>query len=119
MYQGECHCGNVRLSIPKLTATATSCTCSICSRYAAIWGYFKKSDVQVEVGEYGITSYCHGDKMIDFNHCTKCGCVTHYTSTGSDPEARLAVNYRMFPASSLQKITVKVFDGANTWQYLD
>ena len=119
MFQGKCHCGNVRLSIQKLTETGTSCTCSTCSRYASVWGYFTESEVQVEVGEHGITSYCHGDKMINFNHCTRCGCITHYTSVKSAPGARLAVNYRMFPVSSLQKIKVRVFDGADTWQYLN
>lgn len=119
MFQGRCHCGNVELFIPRLTATGTSCTCSICSRYASVWGYFTESEVQIKLGKYGLTSYSHGDRMINFNHCTKCGCITHYTSTDSTPNARLAVNYRMFPASTLQNIKVRVFDGADTWRYLD
>ena len=119
MIDGWCHCENVRLSIPNLTETGTRCTCSICSRYASIWGYFTESDVKVTVEEYGISPYSHGDKLINFNHCSRCGCVTHYTSTQPTPDTRLAVNYRMFGAEVLKQIKVKVFDGADTWQYLD
>lgn len=96
MIQGQCHCGNIELLIPTLTDTGTSCNCSICSRYASVWGYFTEYEVKVKIGKYGISSYCYGDKMINFNHCTYCGCITHYTSTNPGPSTRLAVNYRMF-----------------------
>lgn len=119
MLEGNCHCGNVQLTIPELTETGTSCTCSICARYAAVWGYFTESEVQVAVGDKGISSYSHGEKSINFNRCNLCGCVTHYTSTKPGPDSRLAVNYRMFPRSVLEKITLRVFDGADTWVYLD
>jgi len=119
MIKGQCHCKNVRLSIAQLTKTATSCTCSICSRYAAVWGYFKESDVDVSVDEYGISSYSYGDKLINFNYCNRCGCITHYTSTKPTTNTTLAVNYRMFDAHVLKQVKIKVFDGADTWQYLD
>ncbi len=119
MVKGSCHCGNVQLSVQKLTETATKCNCSICSRYAAIWGYFTESDVVVSVGSKGISAYCHGDKTINFNRCNECGCVTHYTSTTPSPGARLAVNYRMFPDFFNSQVKIRRFDGADTWQYLD
>ncbi len=119
MIQGKCHCGNVKLSIHKLTDTGTSCNCSICSRYASIWGYFTEAEVNVSIGKYGITTYCYGDKMINFNHCTFCGCITHYTSINSGQEERLAVNYRMFSSEVLDQIKVRFFDGADTWKYIE
>ena len=119
MIQGQCHCGNVTIVIPELTETGTSCNCSICSRYGSIWGYFTEKEVKVSVGEHAICSYSHGEKTINFIHCSRCGCVTHYTSSKSAPDARLAVNYRMFGPSVLQRINVRFFDGADTWKYLD
>ena len=119
MFKGKCHCGNVELIIPRLTETATTCTCSICSRYAAIWGYFIESDVVVKVGERGIGSYSHGDKLISFNRCNACGCITHYSSTAPEPGSRLAVNYRMFSLTDISEVKVRIFDGADTWKYLD
>ncbi|MGY0216182.1 GFA family protein [Endozoicomonadaceae bacterium StTr2] len=119
MNKGQCHCGNIQLKIPHLTETGTSCTCSICSRYGSIWGFFTDSEVDVTIGEQGMSSYCHGDKMIEFNRCNQCGCMTHYTSTAPGPDSRVAVNYRMFPARVLKQIRIRLFDGADTWQYLD
>ena len=119
MINGQCHCGNVKISVPYLTKTGTTCTCSICSRYASVWGYFTKSEVTVSIGEYGVKKYSHGDKLINFIHCKKCGCITHYASTKPGPKERLAVNYRMFEKTVLDKVIIKVFDGADTWQYLE
>ncbi len=90
---GQCHCGNVRLTLSELTPTATECNCSLCSR--------------------------HGDEMIDFQHCGQCGCITHYTSTGKAPSERVAVNYRMFESDVTLSLKLRHFDGANTWSYLD
>ncbi|WP_428774382.1 GFA family protein [Vibrio sp.] len=119
MYQGKCHCGNVTVTIPHLTKTATSCNCSICYRYAAIWGYFTEREVKIECGETGLKSYCHGEQTMIFHHCAKCGCVTHYSSTQSGPDARIAVNYRMFDRAVVPQMRLRHFDGADSWRYLD
>jgi len=119
MINGKCHCGNVKISIPHLTTTGTTCTCSICSRYAAVWGYFTNSEVKVSIGELGTKKYCHGEKQINFIHCKNCGCITHFASTKPGPDERLGINYRMFEQSVLDKLTIKVFDGADTWQYIE
>ncbi len=119
MIKGQCHCGNIKLQLPQLTENATTCNCSICARYGAIWGYFTRTEVKVAVGESGFSAYSHGDKMINFNHCKKCGCLTHYTSTDPSADSRLAVNYRMFPSTVIQQINIRHFDGADSWQHLD
>ena len=119
MIRGQCHCGNIQLSIPKLTETATGCNCSICHRYAAIWGFYTESEVVVTVGEDGMSSYSYGDRQISFNRCSRCGCITHYTSTTPTEHTRLAVNYRMFPAGVVEQVKVRKFDGADSWRYLD
>ncbi|MCF6775059.1 hypothetical protein L3V83_00605 [Thiotrichales bacterium 19X7-9] len=116
MYIGHCHCGNVKLTIPQLTGKATRCNCTICSRYSAIWGYFKEKDVIVSVGELGISGYSYGEKTINFISCNKCHCITHYISIPSSPDAKLAVNYRMFDAKLLSKIEFRYFDGAKSWK---
>ncbi len=62
MIKSQCHCGNIKLQLPQLTENATSCNCSICARYGAIWGYFTRTDVKVTVGESGFSACSHGDK---------------------------------------------------------
>ncbi len=119
MYKAQCHCGNVKLEVSELTSTATQCTCSICRRYAAVWGYFSEQTVRLHIGDKGIKAYRHGDEMIDFYHCDHCGCLTHYRATTPTPESRFAVNYNMFDPNIKQALHIRTFDGADTWQYLD
>ncbi len=116
--KGQCHCGNVTLTIPYLTETGTECNCSICSRYAAVWGYFTEQEVEITVGPHGISNYCWGDKEITFHHCKICGCITHYSSNTPDSD-RVAVNYRMFNPSILQQLHIRLFDGADTWKVIE
>ena len=121
MLNGHCHCGNVSFSVGSLPATLTECNCSICHRYGARWAYYKPEQVTLTVGDVPTQTYRWGDEMIDFHHCPQCGCLTHYTGTGKDqqPVDRIALNSRMFPLSQTADITVRHFDGAQSWTYLD
>lgn len=47
MIAGTCHCGAVRIEIPRRPRTLTDCNCSICRRYGALWAYDKASTVRV------------------------------------------------------------------------
>jgi hypothetical protein len=42
-----CHCGDVRILIPESELTVTSCNCSICRRYGALWAYFTRQQVRL------------------------------------------------------------------------
>ena len=119
MYTGQCHCGNVKLTIQRLTQYATKCNCSLCRRYAALWGYLTDSDVNVAVGTFGLKSYEHGDRCISFKFCENCGCVTHYTSTPQSQSNRVAINYNMFPKDLLVSVQIRHFDGADSWEYIE
>ena len=39
MLIATCHCGAVRLQIPRKPRTLTDCNCSICRRYGTRWAY--------------------------------------------------------------------------------
>ena len=43
----SCHCGEVKLILPHFVDVVTDCNCSICYRYAALWGYYEKNSYQV------------------------------------------------------------------------
>ena len=101
MYSGQCHCGNVTLTIRRLTNVATKCNCSLCRRYAALWGYLTEPEVNIAVGKYELKSYEHGDKCISFQHCD-----------------RAAVNYNMFSGDLIEAIQIRYFDGADSWEYI-
>jgi hypothetical protein len=66
-----------------------------------------------------VITYAWGEKSMAFQHCSKCGCATHYTSTESDGGELTAINIRMAPTSITDSIPVRDFDGAVTWKYVD
>ena len=119
MYVATCHCGNVRIETEIRTETVTECNCSICVRYGARYAYYQKHQVRLSVGKAGISSYRWGDKIIEFYHCNRCGCVTHYECPRNDGTERFAVNVRMFPTDVYENVRVRHFDGADTWSYID
>jgi hypothetical protein len=115
----SCHCGNIRILIPELPHSLSSCNCSVCRRYGALWAYFTRRQVTLDADEKALAAYRWGDRTIDFWHCANCGCLTHYTSREDGPESRFAVNARMLPPDLIESLPVRRFDGADTWRYLD
>lgn len=116
--KGSCHCGNVNMTLHQNIEQVTSCNCSLCYRYGAIWAYFAPSNVEINQATVG-ESYQHGDKCIEFHHCPTCKCITHYTPTAKGNVSRMAVNLRLFDKAVLDTITIRYFDGADTWQFID
>lgn len=108
--QLSCHCGQVQLTLATPPETLTSCNCSICSRYAALWGYFDPKEVSLNElapsgqEESAFVGYSHGDKYLVFYHCKRCGCVTHTMTTDKVSEPRIALNFRMAPEALREKI---------------
>ena len=107
-----CHCGNISISAMKLPATVTSCNCSICRRYAALWAYYKPADVEVKFLNDESTFYIWGDRELEFHRCVTCGCVTHYVTTDKFNDPIFAINARMIETEILEAIPVRYANGA-------
>lgn len=116
MITASCHCGNITITMPDKITTVTSCNCSICSKYAALWAYFTAEEIKINAPAESLANYCWGDKMINFHHCKQCGCITHYTSTELGPAQRTAVNVRLLDGKPMSAFNIRYFDGADTWQ---
>ena len=109
----ECHCKNIKIKPDYVPEELTCCNCSICRRYNSLWGYYHPSQVDVEIGDSGSTSYLWNDRCIEFVHCNKCGCVTHYQSLSSDPSPKIAINFRMAMVDDIGGIHIRHFNGAD------
>ena len=121
--EAVCHCGAVRILVPKPPDAVTSCNCTICHAYGALWAYYTASEVVLPATEL-TKEYSHGDKMIAFHRCSDCGCVTHWVGTTpaqlqQDDGDRMAINARLLPRDVLQIATVQALDGLETWKWLD
>jgi len=119
MSHASCHCGAIQIEIAFEPGSLTECTCSICRRYGARWAYGNRSNVKVTCNPGALRTYVWGDRELEFCHCTTCGCLTHSEAVEKTAESRVAVNARMLPPEDTSQITVRIFDGAETWKYLD
>jgi len=119
LLDGSCHCGAVRVEVPRKPRSLTSCNCSICRRYGALWAYYKDREVRVVAAAGATGEYLWGDKLLRFVRCRGCGCVTHWKGIHSKPDSKLGVNARNFEPGAVESVRIRRLDGASTWKYLD
>ena len=115
----SCHCGDVRIEIADKPGSLTECNCSICRRYGVLWAYCTKSTAKVEARPESLEAYIWGDRCIEFYHCRRCGCLTHSEAVDKSDDYRIAVNGRMLDPEDIQGVERLLFDGADSWQYID
>ena len=117
MVEASCHCGAVRLSVAAAPREVTECNCSICRRLGARWAYY--SPAKVGMPRPGSTQpYVWGDRMLAFHRCRSCGVTTHWQSLDGAKD-RMAINARTMGDLDWDRIKVRQFDGAATWEYMD
>ena len=119
MRTASCHCGAVQIEMDRKPRVLTRCTCSICRRYGALWAYCTRKTARVNCEPTAVTAYVWNDKVIEFYHCNRCGCLTHYEGTKKTEGERLAVNARMMSPDDIAGIRIRTFDGADTWRFLN
>lgn len=117
--EGACHCGEVKFSISEQPEWLTSCNCSVCRRYGALWGHVEIESVTIQATEGATIAYTHGDKTLAFHSCRHCGCTTHWESLKPQEFSFMAVNFRMCTEEDIARFRLRHFDGADSWDFLD
>ena len=114
-----CHCGAIRIEIPRRPRTLTNCNCSICRRYGTLWAYFKAATVRIHAAPGATAEYRWGDRRLKFLRCANCGCITHWEPVRRTAGSRFGVNVRNFDPDVIGPVRIRRLDGASTWKYLD
>lgn len=117
--EGSCHCGAVRIALPSLPETATSCNCSLCRRTGGIWAFYALGTVAIQGHPEHTEAYVWGDRTLANFRCRTCGIPTHWEPLDASPGARHGVNLRNFAPELLESVLVRRFDGARTWEFLE
>jgi hypothetical protein len=113
MLIATCHCGAVRIEIPRRPRSITNCNCSICRRYGTLWAYYKESEVRV-IAEPGATKeYSWGRKALRFVRCAACGCITHWKRVNPVDRSSMGINARNLEPSTLGPVRIRLLDGAS------
>lgn len=111
-FEAKCHCGNTEIVANRVPEQITTCNCSICRRYGALWAYYKPEEVSIKFNEAESKFYIWGDREVKFHHCTTCGCLTHYITTEKCSERIFAINTRMSDPSLIAAIPVREVDSS-------
>lgn len=108
MVKGSCHCGAVRIEVPRPPEWVGDCNCSSCSKLGTLIAYYPDAEVSVE-GE--TVTYIWGDKMIGLHHCPICGCYTHWKTLGED-FGKMGVSARLLDGFDAKiAATICTFEG--------
>lgn len=116
MPTATCHCGAVRITLPRLPAEITNCNCSLCRRLGGLWGYYKVAQVQVQGHPEHTQGYVQGDKTLRTVRCSTCGCVMLWEPLAKTPGARIGVNMRNFDPTLVGRTRMRLLDGAHGWE---
>ena len=119
MLKASCHCGNVQIEAVKKPDSVLSCNCSVCGRFGAIWAYYEPEEMVVTTQSEPTKVYNWGKKDTDFHHCPICGCMTHYNRRPHVERQIVAVNTRMASREDMDGIPVAMFDGADSWEFVE
>ena len=111
--EGSCHCGAVRWTFAGSPEYATTCNCTLCRRWGALWAYgFYGEALKVS----GATkTYMRDPRSIEFHFCPDCGCVAYWRTheAGDDGRYYGAVNLRLTEPDSVASVPVSRWDGLN------
>jgi len=114
-----CHCGAVQIRVRRMVRTLTSCNCSLCRRYGALWAYYAPRSVRIRAPKGGLAKYAWNRRIRNYFRCARCGCVTHYAYRGRQRQATVAVNAANFAPAALAGARIRHLDGAASWKFLD
>lgn len=58
-------------------------------------------------GSEALEDYIWGDREIAFNHCKRCGCVTHWKSLAGQTHHLVGLNMRMAEPEEIEDLAIK------------
>jgi len=112
MISGVCHCGAVQWRSEVMPQSATSCSCTACRRYGALWAYGREGEDVTVSGP--ATTYTKG-RWVVFHFCSRCGCMVYWRALKPDNEGRFGMgfNLRLAEPQVVAHIPISRHDGFN------
>ena len=62
-----CHCKRVQIQLPFKPEKINECHCTVCYKYGALWGYFKRDKIVIKAGENLLVGYVREDSKGDLD----------------------------------------------------
>jgi hypothetical protein len=115
----RCHCGGVRLTVPRAPEEILHCNCSICQKSGFKGVYYRAGEVTVTGDLDGYVRADLDQPCMTMWRCRTCGVLTHWTLLDEWPYAdmpkpdRKGVNARLFAPEVTDGLPVRQIDGAS------
>jgi hypothetical protein len=113
VYQGGCHCGQVRYEVTGPIAAVEECNCSICTKKAYLHWIVPRDRFRLLTPWDTLATYTFNTHAAKHHFCPRCGVASFYIAR-SAPD-KIDVNLRCVEGVDLSTITVERFDGRN-WE---
>ena len=111
----SCHCGRIRLRVPKPPDFLHDCNCTLCAKTGARWAYFHPSEVEVEGRTAAYVRQDKAEAGAEIRFCPACGTTTHFTLTESAAarfgNSVMGVNMRLVDEAELAGVELRFPDG--------
>jgi len=115
-HKGGCHCGRVGFEVEAPSEIeVTECNCSICGKSGYWHLIVPKSRFKLLQGSENLLTYTFNTGTAKHLFCSVCGVKPFYIPR-SNPDG-YSVNIRCLEPATINRITVKPFDGRNWEQH--
>ena len=119
MINGTCLCGNVSFTFDGSPEKLVNCNCTACRRYRGLWAHGPLENITITENGPAIR-YTRGDESLAFVTCATCGCTTHWEPVNEETSPGfMAVNMALAEPADIKDIRIRLFDGFDSWEFLD
>ena len=112
IYQGSCHCGNLKYEVVGDIDSGMACNCSMCGRRGSLLWFTARDQFHLKVDDSAAATYLFNKHAIRHRFCATCG--IHPWGEALDPQSgreTVAINIRCIEGLDLEKIPVTHYDG--------
>ncbi len=113
IYEGGCHCGQVRFRVSASLDRVSECNCSVCAKKGFLHLIVAPEQFELLSGADALTTYRFNTGVAKHTFCPVCGVHAFYTPR-SDPD-KVDVNVRCLDGVEPSTLTITRFDGRN-WE---
>ena len=112
--QGACHCGAAGWALTGDPGAVTSCSCTLCRRYGALWAYdYEAERITLRGAMAAYVRPDTSDPHLEVLFCPTCACLIAWRGLHAAPDGRrrAAVNVRLADPGDVAALALRRLDG--------
>jgi hypothetical protein len=111
IYNGSCHCGQIKFQVEGEIKQLMSCNCSICSRKGSLLWFAPREKFRLLTRQQRLGTYTFNKHVIKHHFCPTCGMHPFAESVDRSGKPTAAINARCLENFDFTAVPAKPFDG--------